>query len=68
MHILIVGSGGREHVTAWKFAQSPQVKRLTVAPGNAGILAMSWNDPASSSCRSTLRTTCSALPRTKAWT
>jgi len=45
MHVLIVGSGGREHVTAWKFAQSSQVKRLTVAPGNAGILAMSWNDP-----------------------
>lgn len=45
MHVLVVGSGGREHVTAWKFAQSPQVKRLTIAPGNAGILAMSWNDP-----------------------
>ncbi len=45
MHVLVVGSGGREHVTVWKFAQSPQVKRLTVAPGNAGILAMSWNDP-----------------------
>ncbi|MGS2738812.1 phosphoribosylamine--glycine ligase [Sinomicrobium sp. M5D2P17] len=36
MNILILGSGGREHTFAWKIAQSDKVKRLFVAPGNAG--------------------------------
>lgn len=36
MNILIVGSGGREHALAWKAAQSTQVKKVYVAPGNAG--------------------------------
>ncbi len=36
MKILIVGNGGREHAFAWKVAQSPQVERVWVAPGNAG--------------------------------
>jgi phosphoribosylamine---glycine ligase len=36
MNILIIGSGGREHALAWKVAQSPQVKVVWVAPGNAG--------------------------------
>ena len=36
MKLLLVGSGGREHALAWKIAQSPQVDRLLVAPGNAG--------------------------------
>ena len=36
MKFLIVGSGGREHALAWKIAQSPSVKRVYVAPGNAG--------------------------------
>ncbi len=43
--ILVVGSGGREHVTAWKFLQSPRVAKLYVAPGNAGITALAWQDP-----------------------
>ncbi len=34
--ILIVGRGGREHAIAWKLAQSPQVERVFVAPGNGG--------------------------------
>jgi phosphoribosylamine--glycine ligase len=36
MNLLIVGGGGREHALAWKAAQSPQVHRIFVAPGNAG--------------------------------
>jgi len=36
MNILIIGSGGREHALAWKAAQSPQVNKVFVAPGNAG--------------------------------
>ncbi len=37
MKILIVGGGGREHALAWKVAQSPRVKKIYAAPGNAGI-------------------------------
>ena len=36
MNILIIGSGGREHALAWKAAQSSHVKKVFVAPGNAG--------------------------------
>lgn len=36
MHILVIGSGGREHAIAWKLAQSSQATRIFVAPGNAG--------------------------------
>ena len=36
MNILIIGSGGREHALAWKAAQSNHVKKVFVAPGNAG--------------------------------
>ena len=36
MKVLIIGSGGREHAFAWKVAQSTQVSKVFVAPGNAG--------------------------------
>ncbi|MDH5229213.1 MAG: phosphoribosylamine--glycine ligase [Gammaproteobacteria bacterium] len=36
MKVLVVGGGGREHALAWKAAQSPQVEKVYVAPGNAG--------------------------------
>ncbi|MFH1951432.1 MAG: phosphoribosylamine--glycine ligase [Pseudomonadota bacterium] len=36
MKILMIGGGGREHALAWKAAQSSQVERVFVAPGNAG--------------------------------
>ncbi|HMM74504.1 MAG TPA: phosphoribosylamine--glycine ligase [Gammaproteobacteria bacterium] len=36
MKVLIIGGGGREHALAWKCAQSPRVRRVFVAPGNAG--------------------------------
>ena len=37
MKILVVGGGGREHALIWKIAQSPLVKKIYAAPGNAGI-------------------------------
>lgn len=36
MNILIIGAGGREHALGWKAAQSPLVKQVFIAPGNAG--------------------------------
>ena len=36
MKVLVVGGGGREHALAWKIAASPRVRRVYVAPGNAG--------------------------------
>lgn len=34
--VLVIGSGGREHVLAWKLLQSPGVLQVYVAPGNGG--------------------------------
>ncbi len=39
MKVLVIGGGGREHALAWKFAQSPRVAEVIVAPGNAGTAA-----------------------------
>ena len=36
MKILVVGSGGREHVLVWKLSQSPLVAKIYCAPVNAG--------------------------------
>ncbi|MDB2386374.1 phosphoribosylamine--glycine ligase [Shewanella sp.] len=36
MQVLVIGGGGREHALAWKAAQSTQVEKVFVAPGNAG--------------------------------
>ena len=45
VRILVVGSGGREHVTVWKFLQSPQVEKLYIAPGNDGIGHLAESEP-----------------------
>ncbi len=37
MKVLIIGSGGREHVIAWKVSKSKLVDKIYCAPGNAGI-------------------------------
>ncbi len=36
MNVLLVGSGGREHTIAWKLAQSKNIDKLYIAPGNPG--------------------------------
>lgn len=37
MKVLVIGSGGREHVLVWKLKQSRKVDKLFCVPGNAGI-------------------------------
>jgi phosphoribosylamine---glycine ligase len=43
MHILIIGSGGREHTIGWKLAESKDATKLFFAPGNAGTLQFGTN-------------------------
>jgi phosphoribosylamine---glycine ligase len=43
MNVLVIGGGGREHALAWKISQSPRVKQVFVAPGNAGTAQVGRN-------------------------
>ncbi len=36
VNILVIGSGGREHVLSWKLVQSDKVDKVFTAPGNGG--------------------------------
>jgi phosphoribosylamine--glycine ligase len=45
MQVLVVGSGGREHALCWKLSRSPLVKKVYVAPGNAGCAAVAERVP-----------------------
>lgn len=47
MHILLLGSGGREHAFAYKIAQSPKCTKLFIAPGNPGTAEFGINVPIS---------------------
>jgi len=37
MHVLLIGSGGREHALAWRLMQSPRLTRLSVTDDNPGF-------------------------------
>ncbi|MCL0091839.1 phosphoribosylamine--glycine ligase [Dehalococcoidales bacterium] len=41
--ILVVGSGAREHTLVWKLLQSPKVREVYVASGNAGTAQIARN-------------------------
>jgi phosphoribosylamine---glycine ligase len=43
MNVLVIGGGGREHALAWKLRQSPHVKQVFIAPGNAGTSQVGRN-------------------------
>ena len=43
MNVLVIGGGGREHALAWKLRQSPHVKQVFIAPGNAGTAQVGRN-------------------------
>jgi phosphoribosylamine--glycine ligase len=43
MKVLVIGSGGREHALAWKIKESPLLKELYCAPGNAGTEQIATN-------------------------
>jgi phosphoribosylamine--glycine ligase len=45
MKVLVIGGGGREHALCWKIRQSPLVREILCAPGNAGTAKLARNVP-----------------------
>lgn len=45
MRLLVVGSGGREHVLAWRLAQDAASHNLHAVPGNPGIASLGTCHP-----------------------
>jgi len=45
LNCLLLGSGGRESAMAWKFSQSNRLRKLYIAPGNAGTGSIGINVP-----------------------
>jgi len=43
MNVLLTGNGGREHAIAWKLAQSKEINKLFIAPGNPGTAKCGTN-------------------------
>lgn len=43
MKVMVIGSGAREHALVWKLRQSPLVRDIFAAPGNAGTSAIATN-------------------------
>jgi len=43
MDVLVIGSGAREHALAWRLARDDGVRRVRIAPGNGGTLAVGEN-------------------------
>ncbi|MCK4658756.1 MAG: phosphoribosylamine--glycine ligase [Phycisphaerae bacterium] len=54
MKVLVVGSGGREHVLAERLAQSDHVGQVFCAPGNGGTTAIAENVPIEPHCQADL--------------
>jgi len=48
MNVFLIGNGGREHAIAWKLAQSKDLDKLYIAPGNPGTAQCGKNIPISS--------------------
>jgi phosphoribosylamine--glycine ligase len=40
MHVLVIGSGGREHALVWRLAASPSVTTISALPGNPGMASL----------------------------
>ena len=40
MDVLVLGAGGREHALSWRLARDEAVRRVRIAPGNAGTAAV----------------------------
>jgi phosphoribosylamine--glycine ligase len=45
LRVLVVGSGGREHVLAWRLSQDAASCNLHAAPGNPGLASLSTCHP-----------------------